>query len=70
MRESKLCHTSPVDGEITLRYGNGYKMFLVFSLKITTRNLYALDALDMSALLYCINGGNVYIIVTLIGRSC
>ena len=67
VRESKLIsHTSPVDLEITLMFGNSNKMFSVFNLKITIRNLYILN---MSVQVHCTNMNKCIIMLTLIGLS-
>ena len=70
MRESKLVsHTSPVDGEITLKYGISYKNVLCIECKdyYIIRNLYILN---MSVKLHCTNGRKCIIRLTLIGLSC
>ena len=57
-----------MDGEITLKFGNGNKYyFVVFNAKITMRNLYVLN---MSVQLHCINVKKCIIMLTLIDLSC
>ena len=69
IRESKLVsHTTPVDGEITLKFGNGSKNVLCIQCKDYYKEFVRIKY--MSVQLHCINWKKCIIMLTLIGLSC